>query len=353
MTLSEDQAKEKAEDFENMQLYMLIAFITVATIALSFLCCICINMQSLKLAIDVIDASADFLNGTKRIILVPIFYFFVTLIFVLVWIGAAGCVISMNKIEVFPLIPQAKTFNFDSEFNFYSFWYMVFGLCWITAWLEYTCKFVIQVTAASYYYNSSPAKGEGSAQVMLGFKFAYMNHMGSIAFGSFIIAVVRFIKIVFLYAAQKFAKASGENVIAKTVVKVGMCVLSCIERVCDYINSSAYAYIAVSGKGFCHSALSAFLLQLKHLTKFAFANLIAKVFIFIGKIAITAANCYSLLMIMTHITKDTEEVSSYLGPFAVVGVFTFFTASIFLGLFDTSVLALLTCLSIDMDCNGD
>jgi len=58
-------------------------------------------------------------------------------------------------------------------------------------------------------------------------------------------------------------------------------------------------------------------------------------------------------MIMTHVTKDTEEISSYLGPFAVVGAFTFFTASIFLGLFDTSVTALLTCLSIDMDCNGD
>jgi hypothetical protein len=188
---------------------------------------------------------------------------------------------------------------------------------------------------------------------MLGFKFAYFNHMGSIAFGAFIIAVVRFIRIVFIYAAQKAAKASGENVVAQTVVKVGACILGCFERVCDYINTSAFAYIAVSGQGFCRSARSAFLLQLKHLTKFAFANLIAKVFIFIGKIAITAANCYSLLMIMTHVTKDTDEISSYLGPFAVVGLFTFFTASIFLGLFDTSVTALLTCLSIDMDCNGD
>lgn len=95
---------------------------------------------------------------------------------------------------------------------------------------------------------------------MLGFKFAYMNHMGSLAFGSFIIAVIRFIRIVFIYAAQKFAKASGENVVAKTIVKVGMCVLGCLEKICDYINSSAFAYIAVSGKGFCHSALSAFLL---------------------------------------------------------------------------------------------
>ena len=112
-------------------------------LSLGFICCICVGFRSLKLAIDVIDASADFLHGTKRIILVPIFYFMITLIFVGVWIGAVGCVISMNKIEVYEEIPQAKSFNFDSEFNLYSFWYMVFGLCWIVSWFEYTCKFVV------------------------------------------------------------------------------------------------------------------------------------------------------------------------------------------------------------------
>ena len=49
--------------------------------------------------------------------------------------------------------------------------------------------------------------------------------------------------------------------------------------------------------------------------------------------------------------NDTEEVSSYLAPMVLVGVVTFMTASIFLGLFDTAVLALMTCLAIDMDMN--
>ena len=110
--------------------------------------------------------------------------------------------------------------------------------------------------------------------------------------------------------------------------------------------------MAVSGESFLWSAWNGFLLNIKHLLKFGFANLIARVFMFIGKAGITAGNIFSLLFIMSTITKDTEEISSSMGPCLVVGFWTYFTASVFLGLFDDAVLAMMTSLAIDMDCNG-
>lgn len=83
--------------------------------------------------------------------------------------------------------------------------------------------------------------------------------------------------------------------------------------------------------------------------KFSFANLIAAVFIFLGKIGLTVGNCFSLVFIMKTITKDEEEISSFAGPVILVGVVTYCTASVFLGLFDTAVLAMMTCLGVDMD----
>lgn len=83
--------------------------------------------------------------------------------------------------------------------------------------------------------------------------------------------------------------------------------------------------------------------------QFAFANLLAKAFIFMGKCAVTSLNVYSCYCIMKFITKDLEEVSSIVGPLFVVGIFTFITTSIFLGMFDETVIAMLTCLSIDME----
>ena len=80
--------------------------------------------------------------------------------------------------------------------------YMFFGILWITAWLEYSSTFVVMVSASTYYFNSSKEE-EGSANVSLGFKFAYLNHMGSIAVGAFIIALIRFIRYVFYYLAKQ------------------------------------------------------------------------------------------------------------------------------------------------------
>lgn len=78
--------------------------------------------------------------------------------------------------------------------------YMFFGILWILAFVDYCSRFIVIVSASTYYFNSNPVK-EGSAEVLLGIKYAYINHAGSIALGSAIIAIVQFIKIVFVYLA--------------------------------------------------------------------------------------------------------------------------------------------------------
>lgn len=176
--------------------------------------------------------------------------------------------------------------------------------------------------------------------------------MGSLAFGSFIIGVIRLAKVVFVYAARQAAKASGENKISQATLKCGLCYIECLEKVTDYINEAAYAYMAVSGDDFIRSAWNGFLLNIKHLLRFSFSNLIAKVFMFIGKVGITVGNVFSLLFIMKTITGDTDEVSSLFAPCFVVGCWTYFTASVFLGLFDTAVMSMMTSLAIDMDMNN-
>jgi len=114
----------------------------------------------------------------------------------------------------------------------------------------------------------------------------------------------------------------------------------------DYINESALAYVAVSGDNFCPSAWSALMLQLKHLAEFSWSIYIAKAIIFIGKLAIIIGNAFFLYFVM-KLKKDTEEISSYMGPMLSVLIVTYITTDIFLGLFDTAVLSMMTCLAID------
>jgi hypothetical protein len=318
-----------------------------------FLCCVLCYKQSLKLAIDVIDASADFLKKTKRIILVSVLFFTISLISVFVWIGAQGMVLSLNHIKASTIVPQQKDIDFSEKKYFYMALYMLFGLLWIQAFLEYACRFIVMVAASTYYFNSTIEDGEdgGEADVSVGFKYALV-HSGSIALGSFIIAVVQMIRIVFMYVAQKAKEASGDNQVVKLVICIGDCLIRCLEKIVDYLNHNAYAYMAVSGQSFCASAWDAFLLNLRHLAKFSFAQTLASMFILAGKFTISVSSCVSLFFIMKHVTKDMEEITSLAGPMIVVFIMSLLTASVFIGLLDTVATAMLYCLAIDMDLNG-
>jgi len=64
-----------------------------------FFACVCCGKASLQAAIDVIDAAADFTVGNKRVIFVPIVYFVISFIFMLLWIGSMACVASLNDIK--------------------------------------------------------------------------------------------------------------------------------------------------------------------------------------------------------------------------------------------------------------
>lgn len=99
---------------------------------------------------------------------------------------------------------------------------------------------------------------------------------------------------------------------------------------------------------------------MKHMAEFAFANLIAKVFILLGKIGVTCGNMVSCYYIMKFVFKDfqgnpekgDQPISSPFAPVLFVGIVSFMTASIFLGILDTAVLSLLTCRAMDEDKNG-
>lgn len=82
---------------------------------------------------------------------------------------------------------------------------MFFGLLWLLAFTNAANSFITMVAATSYYFDSSPEK-EGEGDVLLGFKFAYTSNFGSLALGSFVCALVKFLRIVFLTIAERAEK---------------------------------------------------------------------------------------------------------------------------------------------------
>ena len=152
-----------------------------------------------------------------------------------------------------------------------------------------------------------------------------------------------------MYFADKAARCTDDNAISKTIYTCGMCYVNSFGKACDSANVYSYAYMAVAGESFFGAGWNCCLLEVKRLLKFSFSRFIAACFMFIGKIGVTVFNCFSLVLIMKHITDDDEEVSSFAGPVIIVAVVTYCTASVILGLFDTTIQAMMVCLGIDTD----
>ena len=79
--------------------------IIVGILALVFFCMVCCGRKQLRRAIDVIDASADYIAHNKRVIVVPNIHFIITLIVVIIWFMAMLCVASLNEIKPDPIFP--------------------------------------------------------------------------------------------------------------------------------------------------------------------------------------------------------------------------------------------------------
>lgn len=127
--------------------------IIAGILTLLFFCMICCFRESLTTAIDVIDASADYVEENKRVILVPNLHFILTIIVVVLWLIAFLYVVSLNEIEP-GLIPQTKDIVWKEKKYKYWVLYMIFGFFWTTAFIEYTSRVVVITGAVTYYFNN-------------------------------------------------------------------------------------------------------------------------------------------------------------------------------------------------------
>lgn len=223
------------------------------------------------------------------------------------------------------------------------------GLMWIFSFTIAKTNFITMFAASTFYFDSNEKK-EGESEVFQAVKVTYANHFGSIAIGSLIIGSCQILQLIFEPLAELATQVQGDSKVAKTINSIGESILKCTSRFSDYMSKAAYSYMAITGEDFCSSAWNSFLLNMSYGLQFNLAKKLATIFIFIGKLFIVVINCLTLLFFM-RIRNDLEEVTSRGGPLLVCAVASFFTANLFLGMMDKAVVALLTCLSIDVGVN--
>jgi solute carrier family 44 (choline transporter-like protein), member 2/4/5 len=276
----------------------------------------------LRQAIRVIETAADWLADTKRMVFVPLNWFFVASLFFMFWMGGAMCIgtIAVDDSIYHPISsdPLAITFSQEKTWEwpdsvYYIMFLEVFGMLWLMFFIMALNEFIVIVSAATWYYSDKTIKDTdgiaGDSDVAYGYSLGIKYHMGSLASGSLILAIVWIIRGIFAYIGKKMEDASGNNCLTKCLVGCCNCCLACFNKFIQYMNQQAYIYMAISGEGYCSSALSAFLLMTRYAVTFGMVHTITDVFIFIIKWSIAIGTTVIAFPLMsTSLVEDGQIV---------------------------------------------
>lgn len=190
----------------------------------------------------------------------------------------------------------------------YVFLYSLFGYLWLNAFLFSLASFVV-AAAAAIWYHSFKSDDAGKGSVSRGFYWAFRYHLGSLAFGSFLIALIQFIRIIFEYYANKIEKANKDNKLVKCLLCATRYLLDCFERCIKFLTKNAYIQIAITGKNFCAAAWNALILIMKNAMRFGAVNTIGFIFNVLGVGFIAGANgCFVYAML--HYVDDYKGLAT-------------------------------------------
>jgi hypothetical protein len=165
-------------------------------------------------------------------------------------------------------------------------------------------------------------------------------HLGSLAFGSLVIAVIQTIRAILLYIQQTLKKHSQSKVM-QYLLSCFQCCCFCLETFIKFINKRAYIEIALYGHSFCQGSKAAFDLLTRNAMRVVVVNGMSGFLFFLGKLMI-AFSSGLVGMLLIQYPNVLNDYSPTLGKYWTVSlliilVLSYLIASLFMSVLDMAV----------------
>ena len=340
----------KAEGDETKEILFCVLFWVCVVLALIWILFVIIMCNRIRLSIALIQIASKYINSNCSILWIPFLFFIITIVWIAYWIILSVYLYSSGKFNK----EKSHIFaSFDSEYNFrYLWWYHLFALFYIDAFISAFSQFIYASSASIWYFNND--KGTEGHFILKSFKWAFRYHFGSIAFGSLIIAIVRFLMLIFEVFKKKMEKSFGSKNPGKCYKCILCCVeccLRCIAKVLEYINKHAYIMIAIKGDCFCKAAWEGFALTVRNLGRFSVLTLLGKLFSTIGTLFITVASGIIGYLVIQNYGFLSEDIDSAFLPVFCMVMVGLIIGLVTMNVFGMSADTLLYCFLIDEEIN--
>ncbi|VEL11545.1 unnamed protein product [Protopolystoma xenopodis] len=240
-----------------------------------------------------------------------------------------------------------------NAWSFYLQAYNLFMAFWLFVFLSGLSQMVLAGAIASWYWAWEKPKDVPVFPVLISFLRTCRYHLGTVAFGSLLIAIVMLIRA--LIAMLRRQLAGKTNCPARFVLCICACCFWCLDKVLRFITKNAYIVTAILGKSFCPAAANAFFLILRNCLRLLVVDSVTGFFLFIGKLVVTvgAGTLAYFFFNGTIQFADlrTNSLNYFYVPIIVVIVGTFAVASLFFSVFSFTVDVLFICVMEDLERN--
>lgn len=315
-----------------------------------FFIALCCLWKNIAIAIAVLKTSSMIIMRNLRMLFMPWFGSFFVMLWSMAWITGFILLVSAGKITQPTLGSQYKQIEFNDEQKAF-LWIQIFAFFWIMEFILALFQYAIIVGTCTWYFTSTQDT-RGNFSLCQGFLWGLKYNQGSLAFGSFLLAVVWVIRLILEIIDKQMKKIKDENALARCVLNCTRCCLDCFHRFVKFINENAYIQVALTGENFCTSAMQAFILALKNAASFFITNGIGAFIYFLGKATIAIVNTAIGYVLITYVPDFEEDIDQPVPFLLLIFLMSYMMATTFMEVYGGVSLAILQCLYADVDiCN--
>lgn len=229
--------------------------------------------------------------------------------------------------------------------------YNVIGLIWGMFFIVGLGQVALAAAFASYYWAFRKPQDVPFFAVLNGLCLTLRYHLGSIAFGSLILTIVRCIRIVLEYVDAKLKKY--DNQFTKCLLRCCKCCFWCLEKFLKFLNKNAYIMIAIYGKNFCTSAKEAFKLLMRNVVRVVVLDKVTDLLLLVGKLVIVGIVAIPTFFVFTRkvdfLNGHVPELNYYMLPVLTISVGAYIIASSFFSVYGMAVDTLFLCFLEDCE----
>ena len=318
----------------------------IAAVWFLFILCMC---NKIRLSVALLEATAKYIHNNCCINFVPFLFFILTAIWYAYWIVSAIYICSIGELKKTKIFPSIE---WDKKTR-YLFWFHFFSLLYMNEFLKAFAQFIYASSACIWYFTHE--KGTEDHPIAKSFKRACRYHCGSLAFGSLIVAIIKFIMYMLEGLKKKIDKTYGDKskagCIYKCIIRCLQCFMECIARTMEFINKHAYIQIALKGDNFCTAAWEGFGLIIRNLGRFSTLILLGSFFTLFGMLFIAAGSAVIGYYVITKVDMFSEDLNSPVLPVVAMALIGLIIGSVTMSVYGMSSDALLHSFLLDEELN--